>query len=320
MWNETKQNATRYKKQIVHPGGYIPCTNCGMNGHSYKNCMAPVNSYGVIAFRFRDNWNASIKTEEDIGGRLCIQGTITRPVITGTEECGQVEFLLIQRKDSLRFVEFVRGKYDISDEDYLNQMLTNMTEEERAFIGSSTFEEIWKRVWGTGQTRNYKNEYESSKERFAEITESGMLARLLRNTITKWKTPEWGFPKGRRNPRESDLECAVREFKEETGLDQSDFKLVTNINPLCETFYGDNHVHYCHKYYLAFCGINSEPKVENQSLHQEREIGDIRWMTANEAMELIRDENIEKREILLRASSILRNYGIGPMTNWMHRV
>jgi 8-oxo-dGTP pyrophosphatase MutT (NUDIX family) len=310
--------ASRYKKHIGDGigggsscGGYIPCTNCGIIGHSYKSCMAPVNSYGIIAFRFRDQWDGHVKTEGQIEGHLCMQGTTSRPVITGTEECGQLEFLLIRRKDSLRFVEFVRGKYDVTDEIYLTQMLSNMTDEERGYIAAMSFEDIWRKVWGTGQTRNYKNDYEVSKRRFQEISESGLLAKLIAKTKAKWATPEWGFPKGRRNPRETDFECAVREFKEETGLVDDDFKVIRNMQPLCETFYGDNHVHYCHKYYLAFCGPNAVPKIEDESPHQEREIGDIRWMSVNEAIALIRDENIEKREILLRASSILRNFGVG---------
>jgi hypothetical protein len=42
--------------------------------------------------------------------------------------------------------------------------------------------------------------------------------------------------------------------------------------------------------------------------HMSREVGDIRWVSLEDALSLIRPENVEKREILLRASSILRNY------------
>jgi hypothetical protein len=39
-----------------------------------------------------------------------------------------------------------------------------------------------------------------------------------------------------------------------------------------------------------------------------REIGDIRWCTLNDALEKIRPENVEKREILLKVARILRNF------------
>ena len=43
------------------------------------------------------------------------------------------------------------------------------------------------------------------------------LESLVKGSRTYWKTPEWGFPKGRRNYQENDLACALREFQEETG-------------------------------------------------------------------------------------------------------
>jgi 8-oxo-dGTP pyrophosphatase MutT (NUDIX family) len=299
----------RHKKNIVNYN--IPCTNCGLSGHTYKNCIAPVNSYGVIAFRFRDAWDGEVKTAGSIEGQLCAQGTLHMPIVTGMEDCGQVEFLMIRRKDSLRFVEFVRGKYDLTDDKYLRQMLTNMTADEREFLRTTTFEDLWNRVWGTHHTRNYKNDYEASRQRFEDLKTSGKLETILAGTVSKWNTPEWGFPKGRRNPHEADFDCAVREFKEETGLADTDFSIIRNIAPLCETFCGDNSVHYCHKYYLAFCGPNVEPSICHECPHQGREIGDIQWMSMNEAITAIRDENIEKREILLRVSSILKKYALG---------
>ena len=32
---------------------------------------------------------------------------------------------------------------------------------------------------------------------------------------------DWGFPKGRRNLRESDYDCALREFEEETDIKET---------------------------------------------------------------------------------------------------
>jgi hypothetical protein len=40
----------------------------------------------------------------------------------------------------------------------------------------------------------------------------------------------------------------------------------------------------------------------------KREIGDLGWFTLEEALEKIRPENVEKKEVLLRAQSLLRNY------------
>jgi 8-oxo-dGTP pyrophosphatase MutT (NUDIX family) len=283
------------------------CTNCNQLGHSYKYCLAPVNSYGIIAFRVRDpTWTLSKGLTGNDGKNL-----------NGIDDAVQnVEFLLIQRKDSLRFVDFVRGKYDIQNTTYLKQLLSNMTHEERAFLRTTTFEDMWKRVWGSATVRNYKVDYDLSKQRFTAITapqEDGLtiLEKLLEATTTTWTTPEWGFPKGRRNPKEDDKSCAIREFEEETGISRDKIAVVSNMEPLSETFFGDNNVHYCHKYYLAYIPVGINYAEISSHPHMSREIGDIGWFTLDDALGRIRSENVEKREILLRVSGIIRNYCCG---------
>ena len=44
------------------------------------------------------------------------------------------------------------------------------------------------------------------------------LKDLIDKSTTRWEETEWEFPKGRRNFKEKDLECALREFEEETGI------------------------------------------------------------------------------------------------------
>jgi len=280
------------------------CNNCGKQGHQFHQCKLPITSYGIIAFRIKDPaWTLSIGLSTNSGKSH-----------NGIDSLAQnVEFLLIKRKDSLRFVDFIRGKYTISDETYLKQLLSNMTISERELLRTSTFDDLWKHVWGAISVRNYKNDYENSYEKFQAITvatedKPSILHRLLDSTTTIWTEPEWGFPKGRRNPRESDEECSIREFEEETGILRNQFKIIKNIEPLIESFYGDNGVNYCHKYLLA----QMHPSIEFSSIdanpHMIREIGDIQWLSIDNALRNIRSENVEKREILLRVSGVLRNY------------
>jgi hypothetical protein len=79
------------------------------------------------------------------------------------------------------------------------------------------------------------------------------------------------------------------------------------LEPIRETFFGNNSIHYCHVYYLAYIPnyISVSFKKENQNM--VREIGDIGWFTLNNALQKIRSTNIEKKEILLRASSLIKN-------------
>ena len=61
-----------------------------------------------------------------------------------------------------------------------------------------------------------------------------------------------GFPKGRRNPYESDYDCALREFSEETGYSSKGLQNVRNVVPFEETFTGSNYNSYKHRYFLMF--------------------------------------------------------------------
>jgi 8-oxo-dGTP pyrophosphatase MutT (NUDIX family) len=280
------------------------CTNCGVKGHSFKQCIAPVLSYGFLIFRFPNpDWT--------LNKNLCSAGN----VINGTDFGGKPEVLMIRRKDSFRFVEFIRGKYDINDIEYLQQLFAHITIAERDLILTKEFPELWQHVWGTSNPKNYRNDFEQSQIKFNELkslpgkTEGkSVLQELIEEAPVLWSEPEWGFPKGRRNSgTESDIDCSIRETYEETGFNQSHYDIIETIDPLCETFYGDNKIHYCHKYFLAISKNNAVIQFNTSNPHMAREIGDIRWVPVDDAINLIRPENVEKREVLLRAITIIRN-------------
>ena len=152
--------------------------------------------------------------------------------------------------------------------------------------------------------RGHMRDYLQSREKFGTLDRMS----LVRNNLSDYTEPEWGFPKGRRNPYENDIHCAVREFQEETGLKRNEFTILQNTCSISETFFGSNHVHYCHKYYIAICNNNIEVEMNLHNLHMTREIGAIKWCSLDEATSKIRPDNVEKREILLKAGKIMKNF------------
>ena len=268
------------------------CTNCGLGGHVFRNCLSPVTSYGLIAVRYMKDNNVT---------------SLFSKVNTISDGNESIQFLLIQRKDSLAFVEFIRGKYNPYEDEYLGRLLRGMTQKEQSSILSKSFEQLWHSAWGeSSNVKSHKNDYDSSDKKF--LTIKNRLPELIMSNPTKWTEPEWGFPKGRRNPHESDINCATREFQEETGLKRTDFTIIQNTYPISETFFGSNQVHYCHKYYIAICNTSVEVEMNMENLHMAREIGAIKWCTLDEATSKIRPDNVEKREILLKAGKIMRNF------------
>ena len=104
-------------------------------------------------------------------------------------------------------------------------------------------------------------------------TEEGL--RIL--LILHQKGKHWSFPKGHKDPGETDLETATRELKEETGLE------IEKLIP--DTFYTEQYTFYkFHEqvrktvcYYPAFVKGTLELQVE--------EILEAKWLSISEAIQ-----------------------------------
>ncbi len=276
------------------------CINCGGYGHTFRGCPAPITSYGIILFRVKGGWDQAKEFMENPQS------------ISGLESVSKnIEFLLIQRKDSLGFVELMRGKYRTDDLTYIKTQLAGLTESEKQKILHEPFDSLWSNLWGydpNAPSHAYKNEKEIARTKLEQLRE-GTLQELFKEIPeNQWSTPEWGFPKGRRDGKETELRCALRELYEETSIVENDIFFIRNLLPLQETFFGTNHVHYCHKYFIGYMPSIREIEIDSNNHHMVREIGNIGWFNLNDALEKIRPDNIEKREVLLKVSSLLRNY------------
>lgn len=257
---------------------YHFCNNCGKQGHMFNNCKLPIISIGIVSFR---------KTEKGL------------------------QYLLICRKDSLGFIEFLRGKYPLYNKEYILNLINEMTVSEKAMLLKENFLDLWKYLWGDFIGVQYKNEERHAYEKFTQIKRGIQmydegnydLESLIKESITSWTTPEWGFPKGRRNYQETDIKCGFREFNEETGYDKDQLDLVTNVSPFEEIFMGSNFKTYKHKYYIA--KYNGPHEANN---FQKSEVSDMKWMCYEDAVPYIRPYNIEKLRMFSDINKTLEEY------------
>jgi ADP-ribose pyrophosphatase YjhB (NUDIX family) len=95
---------------------------------------------------------------------------------------------------------------------------------------------------------------------------------IVKNTKPKFNTPEWGFPKGRRNYHEKNVDCAHREFYEETSYTNEEYNLLNNVTPINEIFNGTNGILYKHIYYLGVDTSDKEATINQNNIHQIDEI------------------------------------------------
>ena len=254
------------------------CRNCGLTGHIYKNCPHPIMSFGIICYKIEDN---------------------------------DIKFLMIQRKDSLSFMEFIRGKYDLINLDYIKQLLLNMTINERNMIITTTFDEIWNYLWFQNDNSNNKNnkEFYDSKLKFNTLNDTNFLKNYILSIKSIFNEQEWGFPKGRRKIKENDLDCAIREFYEETRIINNDIEVINDILPFEEIFFGTNGIMYKHVYFVAkLKNSNINIKIDDNCLEQLREIRAIKWYTFNEVLSHIKCYNTERISLFKYASNKIKDF------------
>lgn len=250
------------------------CNNCGKYGHLFRNCKNPIVSFGCIQFRINNNVR---------------------------------EYLMICRKDTLGYIDFIRGKYNLQDESYIINMFKQMTNIEKKNIANGEFKTLWDNLWKNTQTTSiYKAEEETSNTKFYKLKKDRLQFIIdSSNKSDRWEHPEWGFPKGRRNYLEGEYECAIRETTEETGV-QTDLMVgIKNVVPFEEVFIGSNYKNYKHKYYLMYMKYDKLMKMNN---FDDAEVSLMEWKTYNECVNSIRSYNHEKINMITRIDNTLQKY------------
>lgn len=264
----------------------IVCNNCGCVGHIYKDCRKPVLSYGHLLY--------------DI-------------------DQGFPRILMIQRKDSLCYIEFLRGKYDTYNLPYIQTLIDKFSNAEKQSL-TQDFDVLWKNLWRLPEldpeTMKYKHDYQRGKQKYENLKEGFLytktgefitFAYFLEKSETAYETSEWEFPKGRRNHRETDEECAKREFWEETGYEDADYALIKNVRPFTEEYMGENRVRYKHVYYLGY--LENRDKVPLVGKEQVSEIRDICWLTKEECLSKLRDYHHTRYQVVHKIFDFIEGLG-----------
>ena len=263
------------------------CNNCGNFGHTYGNCRHPILSYGIILYNY-DN-----KTNEP-------------------------SIVMVERKDSLSYIEFMRGKYkSIYDTKYIKLLFSRFSKKELNDINEYEFDVLWKNLWIHTETINprIKKEYRKSKSEFNKLKEGYLKdgnkinIKYLVDAITDpYLTNEWEIPKGRRKMHENNRCCAIREFEEETNVESSSYKLYKNIIPIIEEYIGINNVRYKHVYYIGILPKKCELFINEDNKDQYTEIKSIKWCTEEDCLKNIRNYDSHKRDVITKFFEYLRNH------------
>ncbi len=299
--NQTKKKVpitkTKYKN--------IYCVNCGEKGHVVKECEGPITSFGIIAFKVVKSQN-----EEQQDTNNCLKNIIKTSInkykqkpeyinlYKNTNTYPKIKFLMIQRKDTMGFTDFVRGKYPDKEEDankILPIFLNEMTYEEKSRLLNDSFDDIWFNLWVNHESKIFKSEYDSAHKKFQKHN----IRKLVDNSKMSFDYTELGFPKGRRNMKESNIGCAEREFYEETGYNKTHYDFIKEYPTIVEEFVGTNGVTYKHIYYLVKMKDDiPPPRIDYKNKIQIGEVQNIGWVSFEECMSIIRPYDVAKKTVI----------------------
>jgi 8-oxo-dGTP pyrophosphatase MutT (NUDIX family) len=243
----------------------IPSTDCLQNKSVPKKKRRITTSYGIILVYIDKN--------------------------------NQLEFLIGKRRDSIGYCDFLRNNYDDSN---INLYFSLMTPDERSRLMNHSFEDLWNDLWVSHNCCGYRDKYDECKHMFNEIKKSGRLNELVQTKYSD-NMYMWEFPKGKKQKKELNINCALREFEEETSI-SSNLIDVLNIYPLIETFFGSNMKMYKTVYFLAVTQIkfiverkhNFNSKIRNSTISDE--IDELKWVSLDEAKKYIHPRRVSLLE------------------------
>lgn len=256
----------------------LVCNNCFKIGHFYKDCDKPLMSYGLCCYK---------KVEDEY------------------------YFLMVLRRNTFTYIEFLRGLYDILDYDYLKNLFNKMSNEEKEKIKTENYKNLWNDIWMIEDNTRIKNKTEFYKgiikfnilkNGFYHDDKKYSLDNFINDSNNKYDNAEWYFPKGKKNKGETDKETSLREFIEETNISKEKIRISDkNFN---EIHLGSNGKEYKTIFYLAEY-INDDYKkitedfyngVKNE--YQRLEIGNMKWISLTELKNYFRKYEETKKELI----------------------
>ena len=182
--------------------------------------------------------------------------------------------LLVQKKHTYAFADFVIGKYDKNNIFSLIEKFNKMTIQEKLIISSLEFEWIWYNMF---MSKDKSDMYCRSFGRFYKyfLSNPKFLKNLL-SSSNKNGNLLWEPPKGRKNKTEMSISCAMREVQEETRIKPSSYQIISGKKIKKQIV--SNNVRYIIIYYIAIMKDFEKIKFDINNKDQAIEISEVSWV------------------------------------------
>ncbi len=239
-------------------------------------------------------------------------------------ETKEPEVLLIKKRYTYAFFDFVFAKYKKRDDNRLRKLFNQMSLQEKIDVLRLDFDKLWCRIrikipnpsdFSHSSSRNNgRNPYGNQSDawhtyvckktkfdnNFINVDKGRRLRKLIHGTASVDSI--WEIPKGRPMHGEKPINTAIREFKEETDIGIEKYTFLLHEAPIVES-YVVNRCNYKHTYFIAIANqFNWEPEVNFSSYEQLLEVENIQWTSINRAEYL----NLKQIDPQLRILNLLK--------------
>ena len=281
LHKKQKKSLSIFDSKNINKKDYkdIRCANCNEYGHIVKHCPHPIISYGIVLYRKNIDTN-------------------------------KLEYLLIRRKHTIGYIEFIRGNYNINNTDYLLKIFKTMTEHEINNIITQKFNNLWVELWNN--KNKFNNEYSRSKQKFYNLKNNKYsvgINDIIEKTV-QFKEPEWGFPKGRKNMNETNIQAAKREVYEETNIENSYYSIKKKNKKyitFTEEYNAFNNKIYKLIYYIAELKSSKKNIIDKSfNKHQKNEISKLGFYPLSDIINMIRPYYNEKIKLIKNIETFIK--------------
>lgn len=238
-------------------------------------------------------------------------------------QLNKYEILIVKKRISYAFADFVLGKYNRHDNENLRYLFSRMTNDEKIEILKNDFESLYYKlnlqkppkiypidmyapaylIDDINQYYELKN-YLRKKNYFDNLMADKDVRSLIKNSLSSGVIYE--IPKGRQIKNEMPLDSAVREFQEETKIKKDSYNIISD-KTITYSFISDN-TKYVINYYVAYTDCQNIIKL-NFNSEQISEIDEIKWVCMEEIrfIETFSINNKKISEIFKSAKNICKN-------------
>lgn len=307
------------------------CFNCGKSNHKFANCNEPIISYGLISY-YKDKIvlvrrKYTFALINFVMGKYSINDVSYLTLLFSRMTRNEIKMILTSMdfdiiRDTIGLDTYTRAhrqEYENSKVKFTYVKNMRLIEEiinNLDVLFGERFINVLSKSVNYELNENGPASFSTNKDTISKLRKI-----ILHQSI--YDEPEWEIPKGKRNDRETNISAAIREYVEETRIDN--VIVFKNIIPLEEEFDAMNNTRYKYIYYIATVkNINDEQnmiikKSENsnediiipmseEELIKNNEISCVAMVDINNIDDYLRCYQIEKKKVIYKSYQIYNNY------------